>query len=157
TNGLVINGTGVLTLKGDQMQLSANHYTGGTYIRGGTVMLSANYANPGGTSYAIDSIEALDAGATLKFDTPFAGNLAQNLTLHQIAAHSTAFPSRLHMTGGTFDMNSEIRNQHVPCPEGNGLITNTGTNQQSGVIICADGQNHTFSGVIADGGPLIGD
>lgn len=157
TNGLTIQGTGVLRLQGDPPNLDGNHYTGGTYIRGGTLMLGARGANAGGTSYAIDSIEALDAGATVKFDTLFDGTTYSSPALHQIAAHATAFRSRFHMTGGTFDYNNEPRNEHVPVPEGTGLIINTGTNVQCGVIIYADGSNHLFSGIIADGGPLVGD
>jgi len=157
TNGLTVQGTGTLVLTGDPANLDGNHYTGGTYVRSGTLVLAAPNANAAGTSYAVDSIEALDVGATVKFGTTFNGSAYVSPTLHQVASHATAFTSRLHMTGGTFDLNDEPRNQHLPVPEGTGLIVNTGTNVQSGLIIYADGQNHTFSGVIADGGLLVGD
>jgi fibronectin-binding autotransporter adhesin len=156
TNGLTIQGTGVLALKGDPAG-SGNQYTGGTYVRSGTLLLGVQGASASGTSYAVDSIEALDAGATVKFDTIFDGTSYVSPSLHQVATHSTAFPSRLRMTGGTFDLNNEPRNQRLPIPEGTGLIINTGTNVQSGLILVADGQDHEFSGVIADGGPLVGD
>jgi autotransporter-associated beta strand protein len=156
TNGLTIQGTGVLALKGDPAG-SGNQYTGGTYVRSGTLLLGVQGASASGTSYAVDSIEALDAGATVKFDTTFNGTSYVSPAPHQIAAHATAFSSRLRMTGGTFDLNNEPRNQRIPVPEGTGLIINTGTNVQSGVIMVADGRDHEFSGVIADGGPLVGD
>jgi fibronectin-binding autotransporter adhesin len=155
TNGLTVQGTGTLVLKGDPGNITGNHYTGGTYVRGGTVVLAADYANVSGTSCAIDSIEALDYGATVMFGTTFNGTSFVSPPLHQVASHAVG--SKLHMTGGTFDLNNEPRNQHLPMPEGTGLIINTGTNVQSGLIIYADGQNHTFNGVIADGGPLVGD
>ena len=154
TNGLTIQGSGTLVLKGDPAAVTANAYTGGTYVRSSTVILAADNANVAGTSYAVDSIEALDAGATVKFGTTFNGTSYVTPTLHQVASHAAG--SRLNMTGGTFDLNNEPRNQHLPIPDGNGLITNTGTNVQSGLILYADGQDHEFSGVIADGGPLVG-
>ncbi|HEX5219668.1 MAG TPA: hypothetical protein VFZ59_08885, partial [Verrucomicrobiae bacterium] len=157
TNGLTVQGTGVLSLAGDVPNLDGNHYTGGTFVRSGTLILGVRGANASGTSYAVDSIEALDPGATVKFETTFNGTSYVSPPLHQVAAHSLTFPSRLHMTGGTFDLNDEPRNQHLPIPEGTGLIINTGTNVQSGLILVADGSNHVFSGVIADGGPLVGD
>src|ERR1035438_5356318 len=63
------------------------------------------------------------------------------------------------MTGGTFDMYNDPKNQLVPVPDGSGLIINTGPDVQAGVEVIADGLNHEFSGVIADGnnGVLIGD
>ena len=156
TNGLTIQGTGVLTLQGDPTIFAGNTYTGGTYVRSGTLVLDAPGANGSGTSYAVDSIEALDAGATVKFNAPFNGSIFDTVR-DQIAAHSTTFASHLHMTGGTFDLNDDPKKQHIPVPDGTGLIINTGTNVQAGVIMVADGQDHTFSGVIADGGPLLGD
>jgi len=156
TNGLTIQGTGVLVLQGDPAAAVGNSYTGGTYVKGGTVVLDATGALNNGTSYAVDSIEALDAGATVKFNAPFNGTIFDTVR-DQIGTHSATFVSHLHLTGGTFDMNDDPKKQHVPVPDGNGLITNTGTNVQAGVIMVADGSNHVFSGVIADGGPLVGD
>ncbi|HVU26292.1 MAG TPA: autotransporter-associated beta strand repeat-containing protein [Verrucomicrobiae bacterium] len=157
TDGLTIQGTGALSLQGDAPNLDANHYTGGTYVRGGTVLLGARGANADGSSYAVDSIEVLDAGATVKFDTLFDGTTYSSPAPNQIATHSTAFSSHLHMTGGTFDLNNEPRVQHIPIPDGTGLIVNNGAAVQSGLIMVVDGHDHEFSGVIADGGPLVGD
>ena len=156
TNGLTIQGTGVLELMGDTVLADGNHYTGGTYVRGGTLLLGVQGANSSGTSYAVDSIEALDAGATVKFDTPFDGTSWYSYR-DQIGSHSPDFASHLHMTGGTLDLNDDPKAQHLPVPDGTGLIINTGTNVQAGVIMVADGQDHEFAGVIADGGPLVGD
>jgi autotransporter-associated beta strand protein len=156
TNGLTIQGTGTLTLQGDPVATIGNQYTGGTYIKGGTVILSASGANSGGTAYAVDSIEALDTNATVKFNAIFNGSTFDTVR-DQIGTHSTTFASHLRMTGGTFDLNDDPKKQHIPVPDGTGLIINTGTNVQAGLIMVADGSNHVFSGVIADGGPLVGD
>ena len=152
TNGLTIQGTGFLVLEGDTG--AANSYTGGTYVRSGTLVLQAGSVNSSGTAYAVDSIEALDTGATLVIPGIFNGTAWASVR-DQIAAMAPG--SQLKMTGGTLDMYDEPKNQRIPVPDGTGLIYNTGTNVQAGLIMVADGLNHTFSGVIADGGPLVGD
>src|SRR5438093_10251550 len=74
TNGLTVQGTGVLSLQGDAANSIGNTYTGGTYVKSGTLMLGAPGAIAGGgASYAVDSIEVLDTGAIVKFDTSFDG------------------------------------------------------------------------------------
>lgn len=151
SNGLTIRGTGQLTLLGDTAE--ANHYTGGTYIRGGTVILNAGAANTGGTGYAVDSIEALDTGATVKIGTTLNGSSWSSVR-DQIGVGSSAANSRLKLTGGTFDLNNDPKNQRIPCPDGFGTIINNGSSVQAGLVIIMDGKNHTFSGVIADGGPI---
>lgn len=157
TNGLTIQGTGVLSLEGDPATLDANHYTGGTYVKSGTVILQAAGATSSGSAYAVDSIEALDAGATVKLGSTFDGALWAGPAQGQIGARVAG--SKLHMTGGTFDLYNDPKNQVIPIPEGTGLIINTGPDVQAGVEVIADGLDHTFSGVIADGngGVLIGD
>src|SRR5437868_1844446 len=87
TNGLTIQGTGILTLQGDPAAVVGNSYTGGTYVKGGTVVLDAPAALANGTSYAVDSIEALDAGATVKFNAPFNGTIFDTVR-DQIGTHS---------------------------------------------------------------------
>src|ERR1051325_5365293 len=57
TDGLTVQGTGVLTLQGDAPNVTANSYTGGTYVRSGTLMLGASGVNSAGTLYGVDSIE----------------------------------------------------------------------------------------------------
>lgn len=156
TDGLTIQGTGVLTLQGDTTSVDGNHYTGGTFVRSGTLVLAVQGASSDGSSYGVDSIEALDAGATLVIPGSFDGTSWVSVR-DQIA---TSLPeSRLRMTGGTLDMYDDPKNQRIPVPDGTGLITNTGSNVQSGLIMVADGLNHEFSGVIADGnnGVLVGD
>jgi autotransporter-associated beta strand protein len=155
TNGLTVQGTGVLTLASP----TANQYTGGTYVRSGTLILAALNTDAVGTSYAVDSIEALDAGATVKLGSTFDGTTWSGAAQGQIATRSTDFASHLHMTGGTFDLNNDPKNQTIPVPDGAGLIINNGSSVQSGLNVVMDGLDHTFSGVIADGnnGVLIGD
>ena len=155
TNGLTVQGTGVLTLGG----FAGNQYTGGSYVRSGTVVLANGGAESDGTAYAVDSIEALDAGATVKLGSTFDGTTWYGAAQGQIATRSTDFASHLHMTGGTFDLNNDPKNQNLPVPDGTGLIINTGSSVQSGLNVIMDGLDHTYSGLINDGnnGVLIGD
>jgi autotransporter-associated beta strand protein len=157
TSGLTIQGTGVLSLEGDTGTVDANHYTGGTYVKGGTLILQAAGASSSGLAYAVDSIEALDAGAKVQLGSTFDGTTWSGPAQGQIGARVTG--SKLHMTGGTFDLYNDPKNQVIPVPEGTGLIINTGPDVQAGVEVIADGLDHEFSGVIADGnnGVLIGD
>ena len=55
-----MNGASVLTLAG------ANTYSGSTFIRGGIVVMKAPTGVNGTSSYALDNIDALDSGATVK-------------------------------------------------------------------------------------------
>ena len=155
TNGLTIQGPSNVTFLGDTSFGVANQYSGGTYIRSGTVILQCANASSSGVSYAIDSIEALDAGATVKMGTTFNGT-SWGSQRDQIAA--TKAGTHLHLTGGTLDLFNDPKNQRIPVPEGTGLIINSGSAVQAGLQIITDGQNHTFSGVIADGnnGNLVG-
>jgi len=157
TNGLTVEGTGVLTLAGDEALVDGNHYTGGTYVRSGTLVLAAPYASSAGSSYAVDSIEALDTGATVKMGSFFNGLNWSGPARDQIAA--SVPDTKLVMTGGTFDLYNDPKTQRIPVPDGTGLIINTGPDVQAGVIMIADGLDHEFSGVIADGnnGNLTGD
>lgn len=151
--GLNLEGTGTLTLLGDTNSGVANQYTGGTFIHSGTVVLQCAAANATGSGYAIDSIEALDPAATVRIGSTFNGSVWSSQR-DQLAAGATAFVPHLKMSGGTFDLYNDPKSQRIPCPEGYGTILNTGSNAQSGLIIVMDGQDHTFSGVIADGGPI---
>ena len=161
TSGVTFKGTGTTVLAGDASVPDANRYTGGTYIRSGTVILRAAGAVDGsiaGGSHAVDSIEALDTGATLKFGTTFNGVSWDSAPSHeQIGANIPG--TKLVMTGGTLDLNNDPKNQRERCPDGFGLIINNGSSVQAGLNVIMDGLNHTFSGVIADGngGVLHGD
>ena len=153
TNGLVFNGYGTNVLVGEGT-VDANHYTGGTYIHGGTVIAACKGAATAGQ--AIDSIEALDGGALLQmydFSTP--ANAIVDLPQNQFAY--TLAGTRMHLTGGTLDLNGWRRNGpggHMRVPEGTGLIINNNTNIQSALVLEADGLPHTFAGQINDGGPV---
>lgn len=154
SQGLTINGPGTLWLASDGMQ--GNTYTGGTRIRSGTVVLANPNATSDGSNYAIDSLEALDAGATLRFESVFNGSAWVSAANYQIASMSP--DARLHLTGGTLDLYNDPKSQRLPVPEGTGLIVNSGPDVQAGVLMVADGKDHEFSGVIADGnnGVLVG-
>jgi autotransporter-associated beta strand protein len=164
-NGLVIQGSKTIVLAGDASLPDANHYTGGTYIRSGTLILQAAGAGNGaaaGSPHAVDSIEALDTGATLKFGTTFddsAPIASQWVSApgEQIGARIPG--TRMVMTGGTLDLNNDPKNEVIRVPEGFGLIVNNGSSVQAGLNVIMDGLDHTFSGVIADGnnGVLTGD
>ncbi len=150
-DSLTFQGPGTTILLGDSAVNDANHYTGGTYIRGGTVILQAagtTSSGAAGSSHAIDSVEALDAGATLVIPGAWNGVNGATSVRDQIAYSPN---SRLNMTGGTLDLYNDQKNQRIPAPEGNGLIINSGPNIQSGVQALIGSTDKTFSGVIADG------
>jgi len=150
TNSMSFEGTGTTVLQGDPAAGDANHYTGGTYVRSGRLVLQAVGASSGGGSYAVDRIEALDAGATLVIPGTWNGVDGATSVRDQIAANLPG-GSRLNMTGGTLDMYNDPKNQRVPAPEGTGLIINTGPNIQSGLQCIINTTDLTFNGVIADG------
>lgn len=154
-SGLAFTGAGTTTILGDTNALIANSYSGGTFITNGTVILRALSSSPSGNNYGIDSLEQLDAGATLRIGVIDNGpNLVTDMPKGQIGLLST---SRLHLTGGTLDLNGWSRNggnTQIPCPDGYGLIVNNSSNVQSALVVVGDGQNHEFSGSINDGGPL---
>lgn len=162
TSAVTFDGPGTTVLGGDAAVPDANHYTGASYFRSGTVVLQAVGAGNGSTagdSHAVESIEALDTGATLKFGPTFDGNLWVNTPGDQIGARIPG--TKMIMTGGTLDLNNDSRSggEPVRIPDGFGLIINNGSAVQSALNVVTDGGNHTFSGVIADGnnGALTGD
>ena len=161
TNSLTFTGTGTTVLEGDLLQADANHFTGGTYIRGGTVICRATYAGTVNTSaYAVDSIQALDTNATLVLPGIWNGS-SYGADRDQMAVNGQLAPAfcQLNMTGGTLDFQNDPKNQRVPIPSGSGVILNSGASVQAGVLMLNDGLDHTFSGVIEDGnnGVLNGD
>ncbi|MBP9901258.1 MAG: hypothetical protein KBH45_07355 [Verrucomicrobia bacterium] len=160
TDDVTFQGTGTTVLAGDAGLGDANHYTGATYFRSGTVILQADGAANGATagdSHAVESIEALDTGATLQFGTTFDGSAWVSAPGEQIGARIPG--TKMIMTGGTLDLNNDPKNEVVRVPDGFGLIINNGSSVQAGLNVIMDGLDHTFSGVIADGnnGVLIGD
>lgn len=151
TSGVTFRGTGTTVLAGDALLNDANHYTGGTYIKSGKVILQAVGATTStaiGSAHAVDSIEALDAGATLVIPGLWNGVSGATSVRDQIAA---APGSRLNMTGGTLDLYNDPKSQRVPAPEGTGLIINTGPNIQAGLQALIGSTDKTFAGVITDG------
>ena len=77
TSGLTIRSVDALTnltLIGDVGFGIANSYSGGTFIRSGTVTLRAKGVNSGGglpVSCALNGIDALDAGATVRWGVTY--------------------------------------------------------------------------------------
>ena len=152
TNSLTFQGLGTTVLLGDPTVNDANHSTGGAYIRSGTVVLQAAGATSGstpGSSHALDSVLALDAGATLVIPGTWNGSSGASSLRDQIG--SSVPGSKLVMTGGTLDLYNDQKNQRIPVPQGTGLIINSGPNIQSGVQAIIGSEDVTFSGVIADG------
>jgi autotransporter-associated beta strand protein len=161
TNSMTFTGTGTTVLEGDLLQVDANHFTGGTYIRRGTVILQATYAGTANTSpYAVDSVQALDTNATLVIPGIWNGS-TYGADRDQLAVNGQLAPAfcQLNMTGGTLDLQNDTKSQRIPIPSGSGVILNSGASVQAGVQILNDGYDHTFSGVIEDGnnGVLNGD
>ena len=151
TSVVTFQGLGTTVLAGDALLNEANHYTGGTYIRSGKVILQAVGATTSttpGSSHAVDSVEALDVGATLVIPGLWNGSSGSSSVRDQVGA----FPySKMNMTGGTLDLYNDPKNQRIPAPQGTGTIVNTGPNTQSGIQALIGGADVTFSGVIKDG------
>ncbi len=156
TNSMTFQSGGTTVLQGDPTVPDGNHYTGETYIKSGTVILKAAAGLNGSSSSAIGSISALDSGALLQ--------VAQLDTNTPVNYPFSPFPynragAKLRMTGGTLDLNGLSRNAgktEIMCPEGFGLIVNSNFLQQSAMKIVGDGLNHTFAGLINDGGVPTG-
>ena len=132
TDGLTVQGTAVLTIQGDP-QFDGNHYTGGTYIKSGTVVLQAPLAGTSGSSgYAVDSIQALDTNATLVIPGVW-GVTNYGADRDQMAVNGQLAPAfcQLNMTGGTLDFQNDPKNQRVPIPSGYGVILNSGASVQA--------------------------
>ena len=151
TDGLAVNGASVLTLAG------ANTYSGSTLIRGGIVVMKAPTGVNGTSSYALDNIDALDSGATVKLfndvDTTTTPGTPTNV---RVSNGQMGNRKRLIMTGGTFDIAGDDNQNNFPAPDGTGLITNSSPYSRAALRMgSASGETHTFSGIMADGAPLI--
>ena len=154
TNGLTVQGTAPtnkLTLAGNTPFGQGNNYTGGTYVRSGTVEMNAEPVN-GGSQYAIDSIEALDAGATVKFFNAFDG--VNNVRVNQNGQLVRTLNNRINMTGGTFDMCGDDNRNQVPVVQGTGTVLNSSEYSRAVLKMVVPAGTYTFSGVIADGGSV---
>jgi len=154
--GLTFAGTNATTLQGDAGV--ANTYSGGTFIRSGTVVLQAARATSGGGSYGVADVEELDPGATLQIGTTWNSNGAVNNSNNTYTINYTVngqiyttSTNALHLTGGTLDMNGDNGKNYVPIFDGTGVITNSSPATSGTLTVFCDGQTHEFSGVIADG------
>jgi autotransporter-associated beta strand protein len=153
TNGLTVQGSSNVTL------LGANSYTGGTFVKNGTLILRSTNANASGTPYAVDSIEAIDPGAVVQFGTVNDGLDTSTSNVRppngQITTAGSVSPHRLNLTGGTYDTNGDDNQDQVPQPSGDGTIINTSPYARGILKFVSYGQTTTFSGQIKDGGATI--
>lgn len=145
-DGLVLRGISTLTIQAN------NTFTGGTFVRSGTVVLNAPTTGNNTSPFAVDSIEALEAGATVRH---FGGTPVEPLTNSSLVRGSNGQMYRygnLHLTGGTFDLNGEDNSTQWPAPTGTGIITNSSPYARAAFRIgVLSGQTKTFSGVIENG------
>ncbi len=157
--GLTVQGTSELWLLGETVIPDGNHYTGGTYVKSGTLVLRAQSAVASGLSYGVDRVEAVDPGAILKFGTLNDGQ-DQSTSISktangQITTQGSVSPHRLNLTGGTFDLNGDDNQNQVPQPSGTGTIINTSPYARGVLKFTSYGGTTTFSGSIKDGGTTI--
>ena len=157
TSGLTIQGNSVVTLLGDTE--TGNHFTGGTFVKSGTLVLRVQKATTAGVEYGVDTIEAIDAGATVRLgtvndglDTATSNSRSAN---GQITIGGSVTPHRLNLTGGTFDTNGDDNQNQVPQPSGTGTIINTSATSRGIIKFTGFGETTTFSGNIKDGGTTI--
>ena len=169
TAGLVYRGTGDLTLRGNTtggqgpIAGSGNTYTGETYIRSGTLILSVtnrtsavngnNLLNHG-TEWAVSKVGAVDAGATLKMGNYYAGGQVN----YQVPRGQIQENTHVIMNGGTFDLNGEDNLQNYPATFGTGYIVNSSAVARSvlkmNVPDNIGGQTITNACIIGDPNPM---
>ena len=169
TDGLTVEGTSGLTLLGDTSSSTpGNTYTGGTYVKSGTLILKVGTLGTSptalpSTSYAVDSIEGIDAGAIVRegnvnngLDTATSNQKVPNGQIPTSGVGSgLADPHRLNLTGGTYDTFANDNTQQQPQPSGFGTIINTSPNARGILKFVSYGTTTTFSGQIMDGGATI--
>ncbi len=150
-DGLTVRGNATLTLAGDALSGTANSYGGGTFVRSGTLVLRAVGVNASGSAYAVDNIEAVDAGATVQIGTINDGTANTRPADGQLLR--TGSSGRLNLTGGTFDNNGDDNGLQYPPPEGTGTIVNSSPYKRAVLKLQrADGGTFLFNGQIKDGG-----
>ncbi len=154
TNGLTVEGAATLTLRGDIITPNGNHYTGGTHVKSGTLILQVSNVTGSGSAYAVDGIESLDAGATVKYFNGYDGVNNLRIPEGQIPVNGSATPNRLNMTGGTLDLNGDDNQNRQPVPSGTGTIRNSSPYARAVLKMTGYGDTRTFSGQIMDGGPV---
>ena len=170
TTGLTYHGTGDLTLRGNtiggQTPVAGpgNTYTGETYIRSGTLILSVtnrtsatngnNLLNHG-TEWAVSKVGAVDAGATLKMGNYYAGGQVN----YQVPRGQIQENTHVIMNGGTLDGNGEDNLQNYPAIFGTGYMVNSSAVARSVYKMSAPdgigGQTITNACIIGDPSPLV--
>ncbi|MCX6929820.1 MAG: hypothetical protein NT154_42385, partial [Verrucomicrobia bacterium] len=168
TEGLTFQGAGTSALLGDSALAPnlGNTYTGGTYVRSGTLILGVGAfggAALSSSSYAVDSIEAIDAGATVRegnfnddLDTATSDMKVPNgqIPISGVGSGLPA-PHRLNLTGGTYDTYANDNNQQQPQPSGWGTIINTCPVARGILKYTGFGETTEFAGQIMDGGTTV--
>ena len=150
TDGLTVQGTSTLTLE------AANTYTGGTFVKGGTLVLRAPTTGNNSSPYAVDGIDALDTGATVRFFNDIDLTVPETPANVRVPNGQIYRNSRLVLTGGTYDLAGDDNQNQMPAPSGTGRITNSSPYARAVLKMGAPGGSvATFSGIISDGGPLI--
>ena len=162
TSGLTIRSAGSLTnllLIGDSGFGIANGYSGGTFIRSGTVTLAAQGVNSGGgapLSCALNGLDALDAGAIVRFGVTYSAlpPAPEPYTRTGLPNGQFAYDNgnqRLNLTGGTLDLYGDNNNNRIPMPSGTGTIIN-GSPVNRAVLKMEGFGTNVFYGIIANGG-----
>ena len=158
TNSMSFEGPGTTVLLGDSAVNDANHYTGGTYVRGGTVIVRATGVANGGVSFGLGNILAIDAGATVQIGTQNDGTVNTVPPNGQIQQGNGA---QLVLTGGTLDENGNNNNHNYPPFSGTGTIVNNSPHIRAvhkvsgGTGTPLTGAPYVFTGQIKDGGPNV--
>ena len=170
TNGLEYRGTGDLILRGNTTggsgptAGSGNTYSGETYVRSGTLILSVtnrasavngnNLLNHG-TEWAASAIGGVDEGATLKLGNFYAGSQVN----YQVPRGQIQENTHVIMNGGTFDGNGEDNLQSYPAFSGFGRIINSSAVARSVIKMAnpagASGQTVTNACEIGDPSPMV--
>jgi hypothetical protein len=155
TSGLTVQAVSSQTnliLLGDSAGSMANTYSGGTYVRSGTLVLRAAGATTSGSSYGVDNIEAIDPGATVQIGTQFDGATFTRPPDGQVLRGNNL--GRLNLTGGTFDNNGDDNGLNYPCPEGDGVVVNSSPYRRAVLKLQGGntGKTYFFNGQIKDGG-----
>jgi len=158
TDGLAIQGTSVLTLLGGTNIVLGNYYKGGTFVKGGTLVLRVAGAQTSGSAYAVDSLEAVDTGATVQIGTVNDGldTATSNVRPPDGQIMRTSISGRLNLTGGAFDNNGDNNGMVYPPPTGTGTIVNSSPYARAVLKLSRnDGGTYVFNGQIKDGGETI--
>ena len=155
TIALEIAGSDGLSLRGsaDLMLAGLNTYSGGTRILSGTVTMKSPTTGNNAGPFAIDAVDAIEPGATLRYFNALDPALPYTTNSNLRSPNGQLYRySRLVMTGGTFDLNGDDNQNQMPAPSGTGIITNNSPLARAVLKIGAPaGSVTTFSGIIQNG------